>query len=149
MMRARKAILVAEDSQEDAYILKRAFEEIGCDAPLLFVKDGQEALDYLAGTGEYDDRKTYPLPRLMLLDLKMPKLDGFDVLGWLQNQPKLKTLPVTVLTSSDQDKDVDRAYGLGANSYLVKPDSYNGFVEIVQKLRAYWLELNRPPSTIL
>jgi CheY-like chemotaxis protein len=148
-MPGRKAILVAEDSEEDAYILKRAFQEIGCDVPLLFVRDGQEAMDYLSGEGEFDDRKTYPLPRLMLLDLKMPKMDGFDVLGWLQNHPKLKTLPVAVLTSSNHDKDVDRAYGLGANSYLVKPTSFDDFVGIVEKLRAYWIEINRPPSAVL
>lgn len=148
-MRGLKTILVVEDSQEDAYILRRAFLESGCDAQLLFAKDGQEAIDYLAGEGEFRDRKVYPLPRLMFLDLKMPKVNGFDVLDWLQSQPKLKTVPVIVLTSSNQDKDVDRAYGLGANSYLVKPTSYDDYVEIAGKVDGYWLELNWPPSVVL
>jgi CheY-like chemotaxis protein len=144
----RKAILIAEDSDEDVEILKRAFRKSGSHIPLLFVRDGQEAVDYLSGRGGYADRSAHPLPRLMLLDLKMPKLDGFDVLGWLQNHPKLKILPVTVLTSSNFDKDVDRAYGLGANSYLVKPSSLRGFEEIADKLRSYWIESNRPPSVV-
>lgn len=148
-MPGRKAILVADDSEEDSYLLRRAFLKIGCDIPLMFVKDGQEAMDYLSGEGEFEDRNAYPLPRLLLLDLKMPKMDGFDVLGWLQKQPKLKMLPVTVLTSSDQDKDVDRAYDLGANSYLVKPDSFGSFVDIVEKLRDYWIKINRPPSAVV
>jgi CheY-like chemotaxis protein len=145
----RKTILIADDSEEDAYILKRAFQKAGCNVPLTFVKDGQEAIDYLSGQGEFGDRSAHPLPRLVLLDLKMPKADGFDVLEWMQQQPKLKLPPVTVLTSSNQDKDIDRAYGLGANSYLVKPNSFDAFVDIVERLRAYWIEINRPPSGIV
>ena len=145
----RKTILIADDSEEDAYILKRAFQKAGCTVPLTFVKDGQEAIDYLSGQGEFGDRSAHPLPRLVLLDLKMPKADGFDVLEWMQQQPKLKLPPVTVLTSSNQDKDIDRAYGLGANSYLVKPNSFDAFVDIVERLRAYWIEINRPPSGIV
>lgn len=144
----RKAILIVEDSQEDSEILKRAFKKTGANIPLRFVSDGQQAMDYLSGEGPYADRTANPLPRLMLLDLKLPKLDGFDVLGWLQTQPKLKLLPVTVLTSSNLDKDVDRAYGLGANSYLVKPSSLSGFEDIANRLHDYWLETNRPPSSV-
>jgi len=147
-MPAREAILIADDSDEDAFILERAFRRTGCDLPLRFVKDGQEAMDYLAGEGKFGDRTAHPLPRLMILDLKMPKADGFDVLGWLQNQPTLKLLPVTVLSSSDEDRDVDRAYALGANSYVVKPASFGGIVSLVETLKAYWLELNRPPSSV-
>lgn len=82
----------------------------------------------------------------MLLDLKMPKKDGFDVLRWLEKHPTLKKLPVTVLSSSDEEKDVDQAYGLGANSYVVKPGSLGGYEGLVEKLREYWVELNRPPT---
>jgi len=148
-MPSRKAILIADDSEEDAQIMKRAFQRSGCNARLSFVRDGQEALDYLAGTGEYADRATHPLPRFMLLDLKMPKLDGFDVLEWLQKHPNLKVLPVTVLTSSNLDRDVDRAYFLGANSYVVKPSSFAGFMDIVEGLRTYWIEINRPPTAVV
>lgn len=148
-MPARQAILIADDSEEDAFILKRAFMRAGSDVPLLFVKDGQEAMDYLSGEGRFADRTAHPLPRLMLLDLKMPKADGFDVLGWMQKQPTLKLLPVTVLSSSNEDRDVDRAYVLGANSYVVKPGSFNGVIELVERLLAYWIEVNRPPSPAL
>ena len=148
-MPLRKTILIAEDSEEDSEILKRAFQKKGSNIPLLFVRDGQQAMDYLSGEGEYSDRTAHPLPRLILLDLKMPKADGFDVLGWMQKQPQLKLLPVTVLTSSNFDKDVDRAYGLGANSYLVKPSSLDGYEEIAEKLQSYWIETNRPPSPVM
>ena len=148
-MSAHQAILIADDSEEDAFILKRAFMKAGSDIPLLFVKDGQEAMDYLAGEGEFGDRSTHPLPRLMLLDLQMPRADGFDVLGWMQKQPTLKLLPVTVFSSSNENRDVDRAYALGANSYVVKPGSFGGVVELVEKLVAYWIEVNRPPSAAL
>ena len=147
-MPTRQAILIADDSDEDAFILERAFRKTGCDAPLRFVKDGQEAMDYLAGEGKFSDRNTHPLPRLMILDLKMPKVDGFDVLDWMQKQPTLKLLPVAVFSSSNEDRDVDRAYALGANSYVVKPGSFGGTLALVETLKAYWLELNRPPSAV-
>jgi CheY-like chemotaxis protein len=89
------------------------------------------------------------MPRVVLLDLKMPKMDGFDVLRWLQGQPELRRLIVTVLSSSDESKDVNLAYDLGANSYVVKPGSLNGYANIVEKLRDYWLEVNRPPDYVL
>ena len=145
----RKAILVADDSAEDAYILKRAFERAGMEAPIQFVRDGQELIDYLSGTHEFSDRKSHPMPRVVLLDLKMPKMDGFDVLRWLQKQPELRRLVVTVLSSSDETKDVNLAYDLGANSYVVKPGSLTGYTNIVEKLRDYWLEVNRPPDYVL
>ena len=89
------------------------------------------------------------MPRLLLLDLKMPKLDGFDVLRWLQRQPELRRLVVTVLSSSNESRDVNLAYDLGANSYVVKPVSTTGYTNIVEKLRDYWLEINRPPDYVL
>ena len=145
----RKIILVADDSAEDAFILKRAFERAGMEVPLQFVKDGQELIDYLSGADGFADRKNHPMPRVLLLDLKMPKLNGFDVLRWLQRQPELRRLIVTVLSSSDESADVNLAYDLGANSYVVKPDSLTGYANIVKKLRDYWLEVNRPPDCVL
>src|SRR5215213_4835322 len=97
-----KRVLIAEDDPSDVFFLKRAFGLAGVPAVLTFVRDGQEALHYLDGESRYADRKAFPLPDLMLLDLKMPRLDGFDVLNWLRQQPGLKRLLVTVLTSSDQ-----------------------------------------------
>ena len=140
----RKAILVADDSVLDVEILERAFYDAGIKAPFIVTRDGEEAIHYLAGEDEYQNRAKHPFPRLLLLDLKMPKLDGFDVLRWLQNQPALRRLIVTVLSSSDEPKDIDRAYDLGANSYLVKPSRTEGFREIAEKVHGYWLELNRP-----
>lgn len=140
----RRAILVADDSAEDSMILKRAFEKAGTRVPLLFVRDGEELIGYLSGAEGFTDRTTHPVPRLLLLDLKMPKVNGFEVLRWLQNQPELRRMVVTVLSSSDQRRDVNLAYDLGANSYVVKPSSITGYSEIVAKLREYWLELNSP-----
>lgn len=144
----RKAILVADDSAEDAFILKRAFEKAGLEVPLMFVKDGQELINYLSGQDAFADRQSHPMPRLLLLDLKMPKMDGFDVLRWLQKQPELRRLVVTVLSSSDQRQDVNQAYDLGANSYVVKPSSMSGYAFIVEKLRDYWLQVNTPPDYV-
>jgi CheY-like chemotaxis protein len=138
-MAARKTILVVDDCEEDKFLLKRAFGKAGINVPIVFVSDGQEALDYLGG-------KEKPCPHLMLLDLKMPKLDGFDVLRWLQKQDGLRRLPVAVLTSSSQEKDVNRAYDLGANSYLVKPGELKDYAQLAEKVRDYWMELNFPPD---
>src|SRR5436309_2794115 len=128
----RKAILVADDSLEDAFILKRAFEKAGVAVPLQFVRDGQELVDYLSGTDGFSDRKNHPMPRVVLLDLKMPKMNGFDVLRWLQKQPELRRLIITVLSSSNESEDVNLAYDLGANSYVVKPGSLNGYAHVVE-----------------
>src|SRR5215475_14358650 len=125
-----KRVLVAEDDPADVFLLERAFSRAGVAASLHFVRDGQEAIDYLGGEHRYDNREEFPLPHLMLLDLKMPRLGGFDVLGWLRGQPGLKRLLVTVLTSSSQPEDINRSYDLGANSYLVKPQTPEGLSEL-------------------
>ena len=139
----KSKVLIAEDDPGDAFLLQRAFTAAQVSAALYFVGDGQEAIDYLGGTGAYSDRKTYPLPDLMLLDLKMPKLNGFDVLTWIRQQPGLKRLLVTVLTSSDQPQDINRAYDLGANSYLLKPHGSQELSDLVGRVQKYWLELNQ------
>jgi CheY-like chemotaxis protein len=141
-----KRVLVAEDDPSDVFFLKRAFVLAGVPALLSFVRDGQEAIDYLEGENKYADRDAYPIPDLMLLDLKMPRLDGFDVLGWLRQQPGLKRLLVTILTSSDQPQDINRAYDLGANSYLLKPHNSEHLSDLVKHVQRYWLELNRSPA---
>lgn len=148
-MRKNKRILVAEDSEGDAFVLQRAFDKAHIDAELYFVEDGQDAVDYLAGVGAFGDRKVHPMPRLLLLDLRMPRLSGFDVLDWLQQHPTLKRLPVAVFTSSNIDKDVDRAYDLGANSYIVKPGSLGGYEEFIKTLQRYWTEFNRLSSDLV
>src|SRR6266478_3301620 len=121
-------ILLAEDDQDDAFFLARALARSGFGNPLFAVQDGQEAVDYLAGIGPYADRASHPLPALFLLDLKMPKMSGFDVLVWLSTRPDFKELPVVVLSSSAQDSDIQKARELGADDYQVKPQEFDGLV---------------------
>jgi CheY-like chemotaxis protein len=144
----RKKVLIAEDDPGDVFLLQRAFSTAQVPASLHFVRDGQEAIDYLEGDSAFSDRETYPLPDLMLLDLKMPRLNGFDVLSRLRQQPGLKRLLVTILTSSDEPQDINRAYDLGANSYLLKPHSSNELSELVKRVEKYWLEANQRPAIV-
>jgi CheY-like chemotaxis protein len=143
-----KRVLIAEDDPSDVFLIQRAFTNAHVPATLHVVRDGQEAIDYLEGQASYADRNTYPLPDLLLLDLKMPRLNGFDVLHWLRQKPGLKRLLVTVLTSSDQPKDINRAYDLGANSYLLKPHASTELSELVKRVHSYWLESNQRPATL-
>src|SRR5438477_7510693 len=114
-------ILAAEGDPTEAFLLKRAFLRAGIDVPLDFVAGGQQAIDYLDGQQGFADRANHPMPTLLLLDLKMPRVDGFQVLEWIRQQPLLRRLPVVVLTNSDLAEDVNRAFDFGANSYLRKP----------------------------
>src|SRR5438105_2858307 len=114
-------ILVAEDREDDIILIRRAFARARVVNPIHVVRDGEEALAYLKGEGKYGNRREYPLPELLLLDLKMPRMDGFEVLRWVRSQPDLRLLRVVVLTSSEDVRDVNLAYQLGANSFLVKP----------------------------
>jgi CheY-like chemotaxis protein len=135
-------ILVAEDDPTDAYFFERAFKRAGIPVTLHFVRDGQEAVDYLQGEGQFTDRARHPLPQLVLLDLKMPRLDGFDVLEWVRKQPGLSGVLIVIFSSSDEPKDMNRAYGLGANSYLVKPHSMGELTALVGQFKKYWLGAN-------
>ena len=138
-------VLVAEDDPTDAFFLERTFSKMGVPVVLHFVRDGQEVVDYLRGELSFADRRVHPLPDLLLLDLKMPRLDGFDVLKWLRQQPVLKRLPVVIFTSSGQADDINRAYDLGANSYLVKPHAMDDLAGLVERFKQYWVEANRIP----
>jgi CheY-like chemotaxis protein len=139
-------ILLVEDNPDDVLFLQRAFKATAITAPLRVLTDGEAAIAYLAGNGAFADRAAYPLPALMLLDLNMPRVSGFDVLRWLRQQPGLKRLPVVVLTSSAQDEDVTRAYDLGANSYVLKPSGLAQINEVAKQIEGYWLSVNqRPP----
>ena len=139
-------ILLAEDDPNDVLLIQRAFQKAGLRDALKVTRDGGQAIDYLAGHGMYADRERFPLPFLLLLDLKMPGTGGFEVLQWVRKEPELKRLLVVVLTSSNLQTDVDRAYELGANSYLVKPVSFEGLIELVKSLQLYWLVLNERPD---
>ena len=139
-------ILIAEDDDNDIFFLERAFKQAQIVNPVYRVTDGEEAIDYLQGAGEYADRVKHPLPYLMLLDLKMPRKNGFEVITWVRMQHGLKRLPIVVLTSSKEDPDINRAYELGANTYLVKPVKFEGLVEMLRALNLYWLMLAEKPS---
>jgi CheY-like chemotaxis protein len=139
-------ILLVEDREDDIILIRKAFQEARLLNPLQIVRNGEEAIDYLNGTGRYRNRPEYPLPELILLDLKMPRIDGFEVLRWVRAQPTLKALRIVVLTSSDQIHDVTLAYQLGANSFLVKPLSFVDFVQTSKVLKGYWLWLSKGPE---
>ncbi len=139
-------ILLVEDDPNDVLLIKRAFEKAGLANPLQVVSNGQEAVAYLKGEGGFADRTEYPLPILILLDLKMPRMSGFEFLQWLRGEPELKRLIVVVLTSSAQSPDVNRAYELGANSYLVKPVQFEDLLRIIKELHLYWLVMNEKPE---
>lgn len=141
-----KAILLVEDNPDDVLLIRRAFRKAHIVNPLFVVGDGEQAIAYLSGTGPYADRRTYPLPMLILLDLKLPRVSGFEVLAWLRRQPRLKRMPVVVLTSSRESPDINRAYELCANSYLVKPVAFDDLLEMMKTLNLYWLILNEPPD---
>ena len=137
-----KCILHVEDDEAYAFLLQMVFERAGISNPVQVAQDGQMAIDYLAGEGAFADRGKYPLPCLVLLDLKMPKVNGMDVLAWIRRQPHLKKLVVVVLSSSAQPEDVERAYELGANSYIEKPIELERTQEIVNLLKGWWLGYN-------
>ncbi len=138
-------ILLVEDNRMDVELILDAFREARLGNQIHVVRNGQEALDYLFGQGEYADRQAYPLPDLILLDLKMPGIDGHEVLRRVKGTPGLKRLPVVVLTSSREEGDRALSYDNGANSYLVKPVSFEGFLEVVRQVADYWLILNVGP----
>jgi CheY-like chemotaxis protein len=140
-------VLYVEDDPNDVFLLQRAFQKAGVDVALASVGDGLEAEDYLAaGARTATARAKHPLPSLVLLDLKLPKKSGLEVLEWLRGQPDLRLIPVIVLTSSQDRGDVRRAYELGANSYLVKPAQIGTLVDMVKALSAYWMTYNKQPE---
>src|SRR5216683_2996297 len=139
-------ILLVEDDEEDILLLRRAFRNAHIANPLIEVRDGQAAIQYLSGEGDYADRTRYPIPFLILLDLRLPKLSGFEVIAWMREQPQLAHLIVVVLTASDHVPDVTKARDLGANSYLVKPGNFEELVEMVKRIKGRWLLLDRLPE---
>ena len=146
-MKARpRTILLVEDNRDDVYLIRRAFKKAGLTNLLQVVNDGEAALAYLSGEDKYSDRERYPLPGLLLLDLKLPRKHGMEVLAWLRQQPSLKRLLVVILTSSQDLSDINKAYELGANSYLVKPVSFDALVDMVKTLNLYWMVLSEQPG---
>jgi CheY-like chemotaxis protein len=139
-------ILLVEDSPDDALLIQRAFRKANLANPVQLVRDGEEAVAYLSGVEPYEDRTRFPLPVFMLLDLKLPRRTGLEVLAWLRQESDVKRLPVVVLTSSRESVDVNRAYDLGVNSYLTKPVGFEALLEMVKNVNLYWLVLNEHPE---
>jgi CheY-like chemotaxis protein len=139
-----KTLLLVEDDENDIFFMSRALKVAGITHPLQVVQDGQSALDYLLGAGSYSDRQKFPLPSLVLLDLQLPFLTGFEVLHRIRTHQDLQTLNVAILTSSSEEKDIDRAYRAGANAYLVKPGDAEKLLELVRSVDHFWLKLNHP-----
>jgi CheY-like chemotaxis protein len=144
-MNERQTILLVDDSENDLFILRAAFKMAKCSLLLQEVHNGEEAVAYLNGAGSYADRDKFPLPTLMLLDLNMPKKNGFEVLAWVRIQPGLKRLAVIIMTASIRDQDVERAIDLGANSFLVKPSTLDALAGMMRCLND-WVQINHFPS---
>lgn len=139
-----QAILYVEDDENDVFLMEHAWRQTGVLNPLKTVNDGEQAVQYLSGEGKYANRDEYPLPMLVLLDLKLPKMGGLAVLKWIRAQPAIETLPVIILSSSSRAEDSRTAYACGANSYLTKPSHTEGLMEMVADLKDHWLCRNQP-----
>jgi len=131
-MSARQQILLVEDDRDDVFFMRRALEKTALGLPMQVVRDGQQAVDYLAGVGKFTNRTEYPIPSIIFLDLKLPHIHGFDVLDWIRKQPSLKEIPVVILTSSPEQKDQQRAKQLAANAYLIKPPTEEALLRVAQ-----------------
>lgn len=142
-----KTILLVEDNPDDVSMTERALKKAKVINSLVVVGDGAEALDYLFGTGAYAGRNVNNMPQVILLDLKLPKIDGLGVLRRIRANELTKLLPVVILTSSKEEKDLINSYNLGANSYIRKPVIFNQFAEAVRQMGLYWLLLNEPPPS--
>ncbi len=136
-------ILYVEDDENDVFLLQLALQQAGITEHVEVVHTGQAAIDYLQGNGVYEEREKYPLPDLVLLDLKLPGVSGLEVLGWIRARPDLRSIVVIVLSSSSRPEDVGRAYELGANSYVLKPVDVPERLQMAKLLQGWWLELNQ------
>lgn len=139
-------ILFAEDSADDAALTIRALKKSGCTNKLLHVKDGAEALDFIYRRGTFAKRNKSEFPRLILLDLKMPKVSGIQVLEQVKSDPALKTIPIVMLTSSNEGPDIEKCFELGANSYIVKPVDSDNFFKAIREIGLYWMIYSQPPN---
>jgi CheY-like chemotaxis protein len=135
-------ILLVEDRPDEVELMKQALHQAGIPNPLRVLSDGAEAISYFEGRDRYADRGAWPLPRLILLDLKLPKRSGLDVVAWAKKDPRLRRIPAIIVTSSREISDMEKAYAAGANSYLVKPTSFREFVETMKITGTYWIHHN-------
>ena len=147
-MEDKRIILLVEDNADDTELTRHAVRKHHVANELVAVQDGAEALEYLFGTGAYADRDTRVMPTVILLDLKLPKVDGLEVLRQLRADPRTKLIPVVILTSSEEERDRIEGYSLGCNSYIRKPVDYDQFSKSITQLGLYWLVLNEPPPGV-
>ena len=147
-MEKKRTILLVEDNPDDVELTLRALKQYHVQNEIAVVRDGAEALDYLFATGAYADRDKIALPTVVLLDLKLPKIDGLEVLRRLRADKRTMLIPVVVLTSSKEEQDIVNSYRFGANSYVRKPVDFNQFIEAARQLGLYWLVINEPPPKI-
>ena len=145
-MKNKVEILLVEDNSNDAELTMRSFKKNNITSTVLHVKDGADALEFLFGTGQFEGRNLNEKPNVILLDLKMPKVDGIEVLQKIKANNNTKTIPVVILTSSKEDPDIAKCYELGANSYIVKPVDFDAFQKAVTQLGLYWMLLNQPSA---
>ncbi len=148
MSQREKVILLVEDNSDDELLTLRALKRSNVLNKVIVARDGVEALDYLLGRGEYAERDTAEQPQLILLDIKLPRLDGLEVLRQIRENPLTRLLPVVMLTSSSEEQDLIASYGLGANSFIRKPVDFTQFADAVGHLKLYWLVLNEPPPSL-
>lgn len=141
-------ILLVEDSEDDAELTIRALKTNKLASSIFHIKSGEEALDFLFCQGAYKNRNIQDIPKLILLDLKMPRIDGIETLRRIKWDERTKVIPTIILTSSKEDRDIMESYKLGANSYFVKPVDFEGFVDAISSLTQYWLELNQSPNKL-
>ena len=139
-----RSILLVEDDENDIFFMQRAMKNAGVPNPIQIASDGQQAIDYFQGTGKFADREEFPLPYLVLLDLKLPRVMGLDVLKWIRQQPEVAAI-VIILSSSKEEADVATAYRLGANGYLVKPAEASQLNDMAKSIKDFWLSQNTPP----
>jgi len=146
---AKGPVLLVEDDPSDARLIQRAFGKLDATLAMIRLTNGDDVVSYLSGEAPYENRTTYPLPSIVLLDIKLPRRSGFEVLQWLRRQPTaLNRLPVVMLTSSRHSVDINRAYDLGANSYLSKPQTASQLEELAMRFQSYWLGINESPDLL-
>jgi CheY-like chemotaxis protein len=141
-------ILLAEDEQNDVFLMRLALQHAGLDCNLVAVANGEQATEYLNGDPPFSDKTEFPPPSLVLLDLKMPRMNGFEVLSWIASRPEAKAFPVIVLSSSGQDQDRQRAFSLGADDYQVKPAGFDLLVELIKEIKRRWWENGSKISSV-
>jgi CheY-like chemotaxis protein len=140
-------MLLFEDDDNDAFLLQRALKKADINNPVQRVRDGQEGIDYLSGVGQYRDRSQFPFPRVVLLDLKMPRKSGMEVLEWMKSHPEFKVIPTIIFTASKEQQDVARSYGLGANCFVTKPSKFEDLEHLVRILHEFWGLCEKPGQT--